>query len=78
MQKLERVIIIGVVLVITDAVLLIPVVRYFDVCNFTLAVISLRKRFNQTAGRLPVVTFNHILNLFLLLFAEKLSLIVSV
>lgn len=78
MQKLERVIIIGVVLVITNTVLLIPVVRYFDVCNFTLAVISLRKRFVQTAGRLPVATFNHILNLLILLFAEKLSLIVSV
>lgn len=71
-------IIIGIVLVITNTVLLIPVIRYFDVCNFTLTVISLRKRFDQTAGRLPVATFNHILDLLLMLLAEKLSLIVSV
>jgi hypothetical protein len=43
-----------------------------------LAVIRIRKRFDQTAGRLPVVPFYHISLLLFLLFAEKLRLVVSV
>jgi len=77
-QKFKCVVIIGVVLIVPYSVLLISIVSYFDVCDFTLAIIRIRKRFDQTAGRLPVVPFYHISLLLLLLFAEKLRLVVSV
>ena len=78
MQKFESVVIIRIALIVADPILLLTVVLYFDVCDFTWAFGTFGQRLDQTTSWLPVIPSNHVSKLFLLLLAKQLCLVISI